>query len=237
VFADEDILGYDFDTDTWAYLFDGSDVGVTTNLTGFVFDPFGCILMSFNGNEKKLSGIAATVKPNDVVRFCPTMLGTTTAGTFTWYLDGSDVGLTTKGEIIDALELLPDGRLLISTKGNFSVPATGGGNLTGMKVDVIVFDFVTYGENSAGTWQMYLDGSNIPGMSKENLIGLYVNPFNNDIHVSFYNDFTVDGLSGTNNDIIILRPLGGGVYDALPYWHGADYGFSGRLHSIHIDLP
>lgn len=233
--ADEDILAYDFDTDTWAFLFDGSDVGISTNLTGFTFDPFGCLLMSFNGNEKNLG--LGTVKPQDVVKFCPTSLGDNTAGTFSYVLDGSDVGLTTAAEIIDALELLPDGRLLISTKGNAKVPATGGGNLNSTQEDLIVFNFVTYGDNSAGTWEMYLDGSTIPGMGSENIIGAYVNPFNNDIHVSLYNDFNIDGVMGDVNDIIILRPLGGGAYDVLPYFDGATYGFTNRLHSIHVDLP
>ena len=34
---------------------------------------------------------------------------------------GSDVGLAAKSENLDALELLPDGRLLLSTKGSFSL--------------------------------------------------------------------------------------------------------------------
>lgn len=234
--ADEDILAYDFDTDTWAFLFDGSDVGIKTNLTGFTFDPFGCLLMSFNGNEKKLAGMGM-VKPQDVVKFCPTQLGENTAGTFSWVLDGSDVGLTTKGEIIDALELLPDGRLLLSTKNTYKLPATGGGDLTGDKTDLLVFNYTVYGENSAGDWELYLDGSTIPGMKKENIIGAYVNPFNGDIHISFWDAFNIDGVAGDVNDIIILRPLGGGAYDVLPYFNAADHGFTNRLHSIHVDLP
>jgi hypothetical protein len=74
-------------------------------------------------------------------------------------------------------------------------------------------------------------------MKKENVIGAYVNPFNGDIHVSFWNAFNIDGVAGDVNDIIILRPLGGGLYDVLPYFNGADYGFTNRLHSIHVDLP
>ncbi len=236
VHADEDILAYDFDTNTWVFLFDGSDVGVKTNLTGFTFDPFGCLLMSFNGNEKKLPGMGP-VKPHDVVKFCPTKLGEDTAGTFSWFLDGSDVGLTTAGEIIDAMDLLPDGRLLISTKKAYNVPATGGGVLKGTKSDLLVFNFTSYGENSAGTWAKYLDSKHVAGLAKENLIGAWYNPFSGDLFVSVWDKFNVGGLTGDENDIFIVRPLGGNNYSVHPYWDGAAYGYKQRLHSMHVDLP
>ena len=42
------------------------------------------------------------------------------------HFDGSDVGLTTSNEDIDAFEFLADGSILISTVGAFSVPAPSG---------------------------------------------------------------------------------------------------------------
>lgn len=232
---DEDILAYDYGTDKWVFLFDGSDVGVTKNLTGFTFDPMGCILMSFNG-AIKVPGVGR-VKMQDVVRFCPTTLGDNTSGTFTWFLDGSDVGLSTSGEIIDALDLLPDGRLVLSTKGTHKVPQTGGGNVEGGKNDVLVFNYTSYGENTAGTFQLMLSGSDIPGMKKENIIGVWVNPFDGNFYLSTYDDHNLGGVVGDNNDIFIVEDLGGGSYNVMPYWDGDLYGLHKRAHSITVDLP
>ena len=44
-----------------------------------------------------------------------------TGGTFTFYLDGSDVGLEANGEDIDGLFEYPDGSLAISTTGSIEV--------------------------------------------------------------------------------------------------------------------
>ena len=64
-----------------------------------------------------VNGCAAT--PQDVLRFDATSLGANTAGMFSMYLDGSDVGLDASADSIDALGLLPDGRLSISTRFAF----------------------------------------------------------------------------------------------------------------------
>ena len=73
------------------------------------------ILMSFAANVT-LGGVTYT--PRDIARFDATSLGSTTAGTFSMYFNGVDVGLSASAENIDALEVLPDGKVLISTTGN-----------------------------------------------------------------------------------------------------------------------
>src|SRR5690606_35856714 len=91
----------------------------------------------------------------DIVRFVPTSLGTTTAGTFSWYFDGSDVGLTTSGEDIDAIDRLADGRLLISTSGSASVTGASGND-----EDIFIFTPAAGGigdNSSAGAWALYFD--------------------------------------------------------------------------------
>lgn len=233
-FNDVDILALDMDTGTWSKFFEGMDVNVSTNLTGFTFEPGGCLLITFDGNEKKLG--LGIIKPHDILKFCPTSLGTTTTGTWSVYLDGSDVGLTKNGEKLDALEVLPDGRILLSTKGDFSVKNAANQTITGRDEDVLVFDPTTLGSNTTGSFEVYLDGSDIPGLVKEDITGLYYNPLNGDLHITILDAFNIGGVAGDSNDIIILRPSGGG-YTVLPYWNGTDDGWSYVLRSMHIDLP
>ncbi len=121
--ANEDILA--FDGTDFAMYFDGSDVGVG----GFAISAFAIvdsdeILMSFSASGS-VPGIG-TVDDSDIVKFTATSLGDVTAGSFDLYFDGSDVGLTRSGEDIDALELLPNGHLLISTVDGLGAQATPG---------------------------------------------------------------------------------------------------------------
>ena len=234
-FDDVDILALDQDTDTWSLFFDGGDVGVVTNLTGFAFEPGGCLLISFDGNEKKLPGLGI-IKPQTVLKFCPTSLGETTAGTWSVYFDGRDVNLKAAGEKLDALEIMPDGRLLLSTKGDYSVKDASNATLSGEDEDILIFTPTTLGPNTTGTFARYLDGSTVPGLGKEDLTGIYYNPLNGDLHITLLDSFVIGGVAGDQNDIIILRPNGGG-YTVLPYWDGAADGWTYRLRSMHIDLP
>jgi len=233
-FSGVDILALDMDTGTWSKFFEGKDVNVSTNLTGFTFEPGGCLLITFDGNEKKLG--LGIIKPHDILKFCPSSLGETTVGTWSVYMDGSDVGLTTDGEKLDALERLPDGRILLSTKGDFSVKDAANQTISGRDEDILVFDPTTLGSNTTGSFALYLDGSDVPGLVKEDITGIYYNPLNQDLHITILGTFTVGGVAGDSNDIIILRPSGGG-YTVLPYWNGTDNGWSYVLRSMHIDLP
>ena len=150
--ADEDILF--FDGTNWSLFFDGSDVGVgSPDLFAFSILDADTILMSF-GTNVTVNGITAT--PQDVLRFDATSLGSTTAGTFSMYFDGSDVGLSTTAEKIDSLSLLPDGRLLISTTGDPSVPG-----VAGQDEDVLAFTPTSLGDVTSGTWSLYFDGSDV----------------------------------------------------------------------------
>ena len=55
------------------------------------------------------------VDDSDILEFTPTKLGNTVEGSFSLYFNGSDVSLTTSDEDIDAIHLLDDGDLIIST--------------------------------------------------------------------------------------------------------------------------
>src|SRR6185503_7478111 len=114
-FADEDILK--FDGTTWSLYFDSSDVGLPAAADVFAFYNLDAdtILMSFFA-DVTLGGVTYT--PRDIAQFNATSLGSTTAGTFSMYFNGVDVGLSASAENIDALEVLPDNRILISTTGS-----------------------------------------------------------------------------------------------------------------------
>lgn len=212
VSADEDILN--LNGETWSLFFDGSDVGLAAvDLVAFsILDP-DSILMAFSASVT-VNGIA--VAPQDIVRFDATSLGTTTAGTFSMYFDGSDVGLTTSAESLDSVSLLSDGRVLISTTGNTSV--TG---LSANDEDVLAFIPTSLGNVTSGAWQMYFDGSDVglADTNNEDVDALEVTS-NGSIYLSTLGDFAVSGASGGDEDVFVCAPTSLGNVTACTYLPG-----------------
>jgi hypothetical protein len=224
-FGDEDILALDPAGPDWNMLFDGSDVGIPAASDVDAFDvlPNGTLLMSFDITTT-LPGIGM-VMDADVVRFTPTDLGDVTAGSFSWYLDGSDVGLTTVGEDIDALDLAPDGRLVVSTLGTASVPGA-----TALDEDLLVFNATQLGATTQGTWQLFFDGSDVALTDvNEDVWGVWLDDLTQDVYLSTLGNFTTsDGVTGDDDDIFICHPAGLGSNTACAFdffWNGALYGF------------
>uniref|UniRef100_UPI0035AD9C54 hypothetical protein n=1 Tax=Promineifilum sp. TaxID=2664178 RepID=UPI0035AD9C54 len=168
--------------------------------------PNGSILMSLDAAQN-VPGLGQ-VTPQDIIRFAPTSLGANTAGSFLWFLDGSDVGLTTAGEKIDAIIIRVDVQqpLLISLSGAGSAPRQSGGNLTIADEDLINFVGVTYGANSAGAWRMNTDGSTVPGMAGEDLFAaewLARVPARLSRQLfGFDSAFVINGVKGTPRDVL-----------------------------------
>ncbi len=210
--ANEDIVAYDIAAGAWTRQFDGSDVG----LSGFAIDGMarladGNILLSFtaSGSVPGMTGgpSGTTLDDSDIVRFVPTSLGTTTAGSFVFHFDGSDVGLTTDNEDIDAIALTPAGQLVISTVG--SVSATGAG---GADTDLLLFNATSLGSVTAGSFSVYFDGSDV-GLSdngNEDVDAAAIRP-GGTILLSTIGNFSVPGVSGADEDVIQFTPtsLGG----------------------------
>jgi hypothetical protein len=232
-FGREDILRYDIDTDTWSLYFDGSNVGLGTsgvNLNGFHILADGSIL--FVMQEAATLPNVGFVDNADIIRFIPTSLGqNNTAGTFELYFKGANVGLGPSsqvgGEKIDAISFLPDGRLLVSTSGNFSVPGVSGSD-----EDLIAFTATSLGATTSGTWELYFDGSDVglsDGGSSEDVEGVSVNS-NGDIYLTTNSNFSVPGVSGDGADIFRCQPQSTGsttncTYDLV--WSGSAYGLAG----------
>ncbi len=231
--ADEDIIA--FDGAAFSLHFDGSDVGLSgARIDGFAFVGSTEILMSFSSSES-VPGIGS-VDDSDIVKFTATSLGPTTSGTFELYFDGSDVSLTRSREDIDAVELLPDGRLLLSTQGSFSVPG-----LSGADEDVFVFTPTSLGANTAGTFAAYFDGSDVSvSSSDEDIYGLAVD-LTGDLYFSTRGNFSVPGASGADEDVFVFTPtsLGSnthGTFASILFFDGSVWGLSGN--DIYgMDLP
>jgi hypothetical protein len=126
------------------------------------------IYLSFAPNSIRVPGVGA-VRGQDLVRaeWVPDTQDIFT--NFTLYFDGSDVGLTTGGERIDAVYVLEvvdtpaaytcERMALISTVGAYRVPDGAGGWLAGGGEDVLAFCGSRFGADTAGTWSLYHDGS------------------------------------------------------------------------------
>lgn len=215
----EDIVAYDTGSGTWSLYFDGSDVGLGSYaIDALAVLPSGELLISIDA-DGSLTGLlggpnGTSVDDSDIIKFTPTSLGATTAGTWTFYFDGSDVGLTTSGEDIDALEVLPDGSLLIST---LDAPSVTG--LSGLAdEDLIRFTPSSLGSVTAGAWSHYFDGSDV-GLStnsNEDVDAACLNAVGH-LLLSTLGNFSVPGLAGADEDVFEFSPTSLGATTSGTY--------------------
>jgi hypothetical protein len=220
-YSDEDILTYDTATASWAIYFDGSDVGLNnsdaSDVDAFYLMGDGTMLLSFDA-PTTIANVGA-VDDSDVIRFTPTSTGATTAGTFYWYLDGSDVLLDADSENIVGIAMTPGGNLLITTSD------AGDVGFTFADEDLLEFSATSLGANSSGSWSLYFDGSDV-GLSSADLRDFWVDPTTNQIYFTLLADFLP---TGDKYDIFTCVPstLGssttctGGV---SLYWDGSAHG-------------
>jgi hypothetical protein len=195
-------------------------------------------LFSFStqGNVN-LGTLEQEVDDSDIVRFIPSFpasLGPDTAGTFEWYFDGSDVDLTTDAEDIDALTVLSDGGLVVSTVGQPTVPGVSGG----MDEDLLLFtptDPAGVGDDSTvGTWSLYFDGSavELDTSRSEDVNGTWIDPLTGDIYLTTKGAFTITGMSGDGADIFVCAPGSTAPTSSCtfrPDWDGAANGFGSEV--------
>jgi hypothetical protein len=169
---------------------------------------------------------AGMVDDADVVLFTATSLGEATGGTFSLYFDSSDVGLSSSSEVIDTVHQLDDGRLVVSTTGSVSVNGAAGA-----AADLLVFQPLSLGPGTSGSWAMYFDASDV-GLSttNENIDAASVDAAGN-IYLSTTGSFSVSGLSGADEDVFVFSPasLGGstsGSFVTSLLFDGSTFGLS-----------
>jgi hypothetical protein len=138
---------------------------------------------------------------SDVLRFVPTSLGPTTAGSFSLYIDGSDVGLTTNAENIDSLAVVGQSgngvTLLISTSGNINVPGAAGND-----EDLAQLTVSQTGDTTVGVWSFYFDGSDVglANSATEDVAGASL--LDGNLYLTTVGAFAVNGVSGDGSDVL-----------------------------------
>jgi len=221
-FDDEDILVYDTATDLWSLYFDGSDIGLNgADISAFALMPDGSILMSFNV-AFNVPGLGK-VDDSDIVHFTPISTGVNTAGSFSLYLVGADIGLTKNSEDIDAIGFTPDSRLVISTIGSYNVTGASGND-----EDLLVFN------TDNNSLSLYFDGSDVGfnNASSEDINGVCIDPDTNQIYLTAVGSFTIPGISSSGEDIFICTPGSLGTSTSCTfqsYWIGSLNGFAGEV--------
>ncbi len=134
--------------------FDGSDVGLASggeDVDSLELLSDGTLLLSTTGSFRT-NGLSG--RDEDILAFTPGSLGDTTAGSWTLYFDGSDVGLSGRSEDVDGLAV-SGGDIYLSTTGNFS---TNG--FSGADEDVFVCNTPESGANtSCSFFTLLFDGS------------------------------------------------------------------------------
>lgn len=175
----------------WYKLFDGEDFGLgpkhtimSMSIQGYYGSTCGLecvdgIYMTFGQDAIKVPGITPKVLGQDIVLFTPVVSVTAVVGgNFELVFDGSDVGLTTASEKIEALDYWPNDMVLandvdlpedcvagiffINTLGAYRVPAANGGTLSGNGSDVLLFCATNVGPSTAGFWFRVHDEADYP---------------------------------------------------------------------------
>jgi hypothetical protein len=155
---------------------------------------------------------------------------------------GADVGLFGPFEAIDALDLLPDGRLIVSTVGQVSVPsATGFPLLRATGQDLLAFTPTSLDPTTQGTWALYFDGRAVGLDTDEEGVDAVSIEENGDVFLSTQGPFAVSGLSGEGEDVFVCTPTDvstGAITGCTfsPYFDGTAQGLS-TDNVIGIDLP
>lgn len=203
-FDAKDMLAFDPTTGQWSLLFDSSDiVAGGTDIDAFEWRSDQTILLSFNINTT-LPGLGA-VTDKDIVRFIPTSLGATTAGSFEMFINGSALGLDANdpNENIDGITITSEGQLVISTVG----PVNANGGLSANGSDLLRVE-------SNRSLSIYLEGADLGLLAPaENVSALSVDA--DGVHLGMASVFDISGvnsqgqpisLAGDGNDIVTCLP-------------------------------
>jgi hypothetical protein len=121
------------------------------------------------------------------------------------------VGLTTSGEDVDAVELLSNGHILVSTTN--SVAVTGA---AGEDEDLLEFVPTTLGAVTAGTFSLYFDGSDVELTASSEDVDAAAVDSTGKIYLSTTGNLAVSGVSGADEDVFVFTPTSTGSTTQVP---------------------
>ena len=160
--------------------------GIPYEMDALAFLPDGDILFSLKKPES-IEGLldgpdGDRVDDSDIIRFHPAGYGRSFSGSMQLYVDGSDVGLTSAGENIDALAVDEQGRLYISIAGSGSLPNVGAVK----NRSILRLTPTQLGPETTGNWEQLVDGRDIGlNLASENIDGLDIAPTADGAEISF----------------------------------------------------
>jgi hypothetical protein len=163
--------------------------------------------------------------------------------THTWsmYFDGSDVGLNvSSGVDIDAFKIMADGTILLSFESPTTITIDGTATLVDDS-DIVRFTPAAtcpppmpptspcLGVDTAGTYEWYFDGSDVGlDLDGEDIDAIAFTAGGN-LAVSTVADFTVSGVSGKDEDLIVFTASNFGAETSgtwAMHFDGSDVGLS-----------
>ena len=206
-----DVVHHDARTGAFAPYFDASDVGLTgADVCAVAEEPDGSLLLAFR-ERTLVPGLTGGpegewVRNEDVIRFVPTTTGEDTTGSFEFLFDGSDLGL--RGTRIDGVAKV-GGYLDLSVRRAVELEGIG----LVRNEDIARFRG-KYGEQSSGTWTLWVDGSEI-GLD---LVGEELDAISvlgdGSIGMSTRGNHEVPGIAGRDDDVLQFDP-GTGTFTRL----------------------
>lgn len=229
-----DIVQYD--GSEFAILFDGSDVGLDgANIDALAIVGDNQLLLSFS-SDVNIAGLG-NIGSGDVVLFQADSLGEDTAGTFSLFASGAELGLN-PADNIDALDLLDDGSLVVSTLRNTTLSSgPDGGTFSANDEDLIQITPDEFGNFSTGTRQIFLDGSDVGlSFSNENIDGISINDL--EIRLSTFRGNSVStSVAGSAEDVLTFTATQfgeetQGSYVGITFNGGDEAGFGFDLNAF-----
>lgn len=155
----------------WALYFDGSDVGLSDSgedIDALDFDANGNLIISVTGSFK---APGASGNDEDLFVLNQGVFGPETSGAWALYFDGSDVGLTSSDEDLQALWIdHAQSQLYFATHGDYSLP----GGLKGNEDDIIVCTYTSLGANTACTFTRFWNGDRDHNFDDDAIDGLSI---------------------------------------------------------------
>ncbi|GJL65881.1 MAG: hypothetical protein NPIRA05_08520 [Nitrospirales bacterium] len=167
---DEDIFIFrpvsldDYSSGTFFMFMDAADVGITDDIEAFTFVEMNTTVA---GHVLLQGDLLLYYDDEDVHRFEPTSLGSTTSGAVSRLIDGSDIRISEEFEGLELIEedtalgdiTLHAGQILASFEFGDSDLGDNGINVD--VTDIVHFDFTSVGSNTVGTASTVFDGADV----------------------------------------------------------------------------